>query len=97
MMSMAKLQLHQLTGLRRSALVILGVVLGLVLPGGANAQTLRVGGTGAAAGMMKTLGEAFSAATPGVRLDIVPSLGSSGGIAAVRDGALDLAVPSREL
>jgi phosphate transport system substrate-binding protein len=97
MMSTAKLHLHRRTGLSRSTLVILGAVVGLVLSGGAHAQTLRVGGTGAAAGMMKTLGEAFCAANPGVRLDMVPSLGSSGGIAAVRDGALDLAVSSRDL
>jgi phosphate transport system substrate-binding protein len=97
MMSLAKLQLRWQTGLARSALVILGVVLGLVLPCSAHAQTLRIGGTGAAAGMMKTLGEAFSATNTGVSLEIVPSLGSSGGVAAVRDGALDLAVSSREL
>lgn len=97
MMSTAKLQLHRRTGLPRSALVILGIVLGNVVPGAAQAQTLRVGGTGAAAGMMKMLGEAFSVAHPGVRLDMVPSLGSSGGITAVRDGVLDLAVSSREL
>jgi phosphate transport system substrate-binding protein len=97
MMSIAKLKLHRRTGPRRSALVILGVVLCIALSASANAQTLRVGGTGSAVGMMKTLGEAFSAANPGTRLDIVPSLGSSGGIAAVRDGALDLAVSARDL
>jgi phosphate transport system substrate-binding protein len=58
---------------------------------------LRVGGTGAAVGMMKALGDAFSAANPDVRLEVVPSLGSSGGIAAVRDGALDFSISSRPL
>jgi phosphate transport system substrate-binding protein len=97
MKSTAKLKSHRRTGLARCALLILGAVLGFVPPGVAHAQTLRVGGTGAAAGMMKTLGEAFCAANPGVRLDVVPSLGSSGGIAAVRDGALDFSISSREL
>jgi len=68
-----------------------------MLPGVAHAQTLRVGGTGAAVGMMNALGEAFAAASPGVHLEVMPSLGSSGGIAAVRDGALDFSISSREL
>ena len=96
-MSLAKLQLHQGTGPARPALMILGVVLGLAMPCGADAQTLRVGGTGAAVGMMKALGDAFAGDHPGTRLEVVPSLGSSGGIAAVRDGALDFSISSREL
>lgn len=63
----------------------------------ASAETVRVGGTGAAQGLMQRLGQAFSAASPGDRLDVVPGLGSSGGIAAVTEGALALAVAARRL
>ena len=97
MASKAKLKLYRWTGRARSALATLGMILGLALPDAGHAQTLRVGGTGAAMGMMNALGEAFAVTHPGVRLEVVPSLGSSGGIAAVRDGALDFSISSREL
>ncbi len=62
---------------------------------GAAAEVVRVGGTGAAQGLMQRLGKAFSAASPGDKLEVVPSLGSTGGIAAVIDGALTIAVTAR--
>jgi phosphate transport system substrate-binding protein len=61
----------------------------------ASAEIVRVGGTGAAQGLMQRLGEAFSAASPGDTLEVMPGLGSTGGIAAVIDGALAIAVTAR--
>jgi phosphate transport system substrate-binding protein len=63
----------------------------------AHAEVIRVGGTGAAQGILHILGEAFSAGNPGHTVEVVPGLGSSGGIAAAADGALTLAVTSRAL
>jgi phosphate transport system substrate-binding protein len=63
----------------------------------AHAETLRIGGTGVALGGMKLLGEAYEEQNPGVTVEVLPSLGSSGGIKALVAGAIDLAVSSREL
>lgn len=64
---------------------------------GARAETLRAGGTGAAFEMLSRVSSAFAARDPGTTVELVPSLGSSGGIAAVADQALDFAVSSRPL
>nr|WP_170936926.1 MULTISPECIES: substrate-binding domain-containing protein [Rhodomicrobium] len=62
----------------------------------ASAETLRIGGTGSATEMLRQIGPAFEAAT-GVALHVVPSLGTSGGNAAVADGVLDASVAGRDL
>jgi len=46
---------------------------------------------------MKLLGAAFEKSRPGVRVQLFPSLGSSGGIMALSKGALDIALSSRPL
>lgn len=58
------------------------------------AEGLKVGGTGSATALLRTLGEAFAG---GGRVEVVPSLGSSGGLRALGDGVLDLAVVARAL
>ena len=65
-------------------------------PGSPEARIL-IGGTGGALGTLQLLGQAFKKSHPQARIVIVPSLGSSGGIKALRAGALDLAVISRPL
>jgi phosphate transport system substrate-binding protein len=60
------------------------------------AETLRVGGTGAANEMVKSLGALFAADT-GIALELIPSLGSGGGNSAVLDGVIDLSVSGRAL
>jgi phosphate transport system substrate-binding protein len=62
----------------------------------AAADTLRVGGTGTATGMLQQVGAEFIAAT-GVKVEVIASLGSTGAIRALRDGWLDIAVPARTL
>jgi phosphate transport system substrate-binding protein len=62
-----------------------------------HADEIRLGGTGAAHGILQILGEAYSTENPGDAVEIVSGLGSSGGIAAVSEGALTLAVSSRPL
>jgi phosphate transport system substrate-binding protein len=62
----------------------------------ANAESISLGGTGAATELLRRLGSEF-ASRSGVEVKIVPSLGSSGGIRAVADGALDIAVSARPL
>jgi len=87
------MQFH-LSTLRTASVVV--VLLGGTA-GAAQAETLRVGGTGAATQMLQRLGAAFTARDPGTTLEVMPSLGSTGGIAAVADGAIDFAVSGRPL
>ena len=72
------------------------LLAGTVPFGSVAAQTLRVGGTGTAIGMLQQVGAEFTAAT-GVKVDVVSSLGSTGAIRALTDGLLDIAVPARPL
>jgi phosphate transport system substrate-binding protein len=72
------------------------LLAGMAPFGTAAAQTLRAGGTGTAIGMLQQVGAEFTAAT-GVKVDVVPSLGSSGALRALTDGLLDIAVPARPL
>jgi len=61
------------------------------------ADTLRIGGTGAALGSMSVLAEAFEDRNPGNTIQVLPSLGSSGGVKALVAQAIDLSVSARPL
>lgn len=58
------------------------------------APVVRVGGTGAANEVLRQLQEAFQAETEW-QVEVVPNLGSSGGLRALADGVLDVAVSGR--
>lgn len=73
------------------------VVALLILGTPAHAESLRIGGTGVALGGMTILGDAFMKQNPGTTVEVLPSLGSSGGVKAVLASAVDLAVSSRPL
>jgi phosphate transport system substrate-binding protein len=62
---------------------------------GAAADIVKVGGAGAATELIRTLGAKF--ATSEDKVEIVPSLGSTGGLRAVQAGMLDIAVAGRQL
>jgi phosphate transport system substrate-binding protein len=80
-----------------SRLVFAGLLTGPLLAGnGTAAETLRLGGTGSAIGMLQQVGAEFTAAT-GVKVEVVASLGSTGAIRALADGVLDIAIPGRPL
>ena len=59
------------------------------------AERLKIGGAGAALGTMQLLANEFNARNPDVLVTTVPSLGSLGGIRAMLDGVIELAVTSR--
>lgn len=61
------------------------------------AETVRIGGTGAALGTIHQLGAAFHKEHPAFRITVLPSLGTSGGLKALQGGALDIAVTARDL
>jgi phosphate transport system substrate-binding protein len=67
--------------------------LTLAAPG----QVLTIGGVGSSLGTMKVLARAFESVNPGIRVRVLPSLGSTGGISAVAHGAIDLGLSGRPL
>lgn len=74
------------------------VVLGCLAPAGALAEDiLRIGGTGGSLGAMRVFAGAFQKSNPGVKIQVLPSLGSFGGIKAVLNGTLDIGISAREL
>jgi phosphate transport system substrate-binding protein len=80
-----------------SRLALAGLLAGSLFVGnGTAAETLRLGGTGTAMGMLRQVGAEFTAGGGG-KIVVVPSLGSTGAIRAVVDGAIDIAVSARPL
>ena len=73
------------------------MALTLSCTGAALADDMKVGGTGAAYGLLLRLSDAFHAASPGDRIEVVAGLGSSGAVAATAEGAIGLAIISRDL
>lgn len=63
----------------------------------AAAVQIRLGGSGGPLATMPLLAQAFQKTHPQARVMIVPSLGSGGGIKALRMGAIDVALTSRAL
>ena len=64
---------------------------------GGTTRILVIGGTGSALGGMRMLAEKFMDANRDVVISIRPSLGSAGGIRAIKAGKIDLAVTTRPL
>jgi phosphate transport system substrate-binding protein len=62
----------------------------------AASEVLRIGGTGAANGMIKSVGTLFTAQT-GIAVQLVPSLGTNGGNRALANGVIDAAISGRPL
>lgn len=61
------------------------------------AAELVVGGSGADLGTFKLLGEAFTKEHPGMSIKVLPSMGSSGGLKALKHRKIDIALTSRPL
>lgn len=75
----------------------LGILLLLIasLSPIARAETLVVGGTGSALEIMRQIGSLYQKSHPSTRIEIPPSMGSSGAINAVTAGAIDVGVTGR--
>jgi phosphate transport system substrate-binding protein len=83
----------------KPGLLAVAVAAGLVpaAAGGASAEVLRASGTGTALGAFRQLMAAFEKANPGHTVKLLPSVGSSGAIRAVAEGALELGLSGRAL
>jgi phosphate transport system substrate-binding protein len=77
-------------------LLAAALLLGIIAVATARADTLKIAGTGAGLGTMRSLGAEFSKAT-GVTVVVVPNLGTSGALKALAEGAVDMAVTARPL
>lgn len=79
--------------------MLLAVIM--LCAGGAAAATgstvLHIGGTGAALGTMRQLGEAFRHGNPGVEVHVMPYIGSTGAIRGVVDGSVQIGLSARPL
>ncbi len=83
--------------MRRGLMFALAGVATVTLGSGALAGTIRVGGTGAGLAALSLLGEDFTAANPGIQIEVLPSLGTPGGLRALTALAIDAAIISRHL
>jgi len=71
---------------------------GAASPGPARAEeTLTIGGSGSWLGVIQVLAKAYTRRHPEVAIKVPPSLGTEGGIKAVLQGELDIALISRPL
>jgi len=74
--------------------------VGFFFTGAASAsskQTLIISGTGSSIGTMQLMAKGFQKKHPNVNVDVLPSIGSTGGIRAVRKGKLDIGLSNRLL
>ena len=85
-----------LRGMLKMALIT-APMLALCGAHGAKAEEIKIGGTGAALATMGLLADAYSRKHPEIKIRVLPSLGSGGGIKAVMTGAIQIAVSSRPL
>jgi phosphate transport system substrate-binding protein len=60
-------------------------------------EVITIGGAGSTLGSMKLLAAAFEKKYPGTRVNVLPSIGSIGGIAAVSRGGVDIGLLGRPL
>lgn len=69
----------------------------VLAPSPASSDTIAIGGTGTALGGMQIIANAYMTEHPETQVVIHPSLGSGGGIQALLQGAIDLALSARSL
>lgn len=74
---------------------VCAAVLVVAVP--AQAETVRLGGTGSGLELMRRLAAAFRQVDPAFDLQVVPNLGSTGGLKALGLGGVQIAVISRDL
>ena len=69
-----------------------------VLPSNVPAETIiKIGGNGSALGTMMLLAKEYEKSHPGTRIRVLPSLGTTGGVKALLEGGIDLALACRPL
>jgi phosphate transport system substrate-binding protein len=72
-------------------------VVALASPAARGLETVQVGGTGMALATARELGRLVTASDPEVRVNVHPSMGTKGGLRALADGVVDVALAARDL
>lgn len=90
------------TSASRIVLNLLGILLGFGAVCSPSAlagtpQKLVITGTGSGIGVMKLMAETFHRRYPDTSVVVLPSIGSTGGIKATREGKIDIGLSSRAL
>lgn len=73
------------------------VVGSITSSAGVHAETLKVGGTGAALGTLKLIGAEFMRQNPEIKVEVLSYIGSTGAIKGVDAGNIDLGLSGRAL
>lgn len=81
---------------RHAVLMLLALTLALI-GSKVHAERVVVGGTGGGVGIAKLLAAGFAQHASGIEVEVLPSLGSSGGIRALTAGDVQLAISGRPL
>lgn len=79
------------------ALFLLLAAVSVSQPAAAQKETIRIGGTGSSIGIMQLLGNAYSRNNAGIQFTVIPGLGTTGSLAALAAGKLDIAFIPRPL
>ncbi len=61
------------------------------------ADIVRIGGTGMALAALQQVGASLTATDPAIAVDVLPSMGTSGGIKALLENAIEIAIAARPL
>ena len=87
----------KLTYFMKSTSLLLTLLIGICTSTQVHSETIKIGGTGNALGTMQLMANAYTEAHPETKIIILPSIGSSGGISAVPNNAIDIGLSSRPL
>lgn len=79
------------------AVLIVLLVLAATQASGGTLEALRIGGSGSPSASITTIARAFEKSHPNVKIELLPGLGSSGGVKALAAGAVQVALISRRL
>ena len=82
------------SGLKVAAVAAIALVSGTAEAG---EKVVRIGGTGMGLGISEELGAAFAQENPDVEVSVLPSMGSTGGMQALADKAIDVGLSGRPL
>ncbi len=80
-----------------SLVAILAGLLALVPASPRAAEIVRIGGTGLALAAMRTIGEMVAKTHPEIATNVLSSLGTAGGIKALIEGEIEIAIAARRL
>lgn len=82
---------------RATAFAASCLVAAVLWNGATAATTLRIGGTGSGLAAMRAIGESLAADDPDFHAEVLPSMGTTGGLQALKEGAIGLAIAARRL